>query len=109
MLGGGVAIGLGTLVFFQLFYVFNCRSEELNPFSAGLLANPQLVGAILLCALLQLSVTYVPRLAFIFDSVPPSPPEMAVSLAVAASPLGAGRAARLWQTGHQSRGPYVKV
>ncbi|HUW64659.1 MAG TPA: cation-translocating P-type ATPase [Spirochaetia bacterium] len=102
-------MAFNTLVFFQLFYVFNCRSEEQGPVQAGLLANPQLVGAVSLCALLQLSVTYVPQLAAIFHSVPLPPREMAVSLAVAASPLGASLAARVWQTGFGRRVTCLKV
>ena len=131
ILRGGAAIGLGTLgvftgalaagldlptartmafntlVFFQLFYVFNCRSEEVNPFTAGLWANPQLVGAVFLCATLQLSVTYLPRFAAIFHSVPLAAPEMAVSMGVAAAPLGVGLAARLAGVNH--RVTFLKV
>ena len=102
-------MAFNTLVFYQLFYVFVCRSEEAGPFQAGFLANPQLVGAFGLCALLQLFVIYAPPLAAVFHLVPLAPPQLAVTLAVAASPLGAGAALWLWQAGFGRRVTYLKV
>ncbi|NLK52890.1 MAG: cation-translocating P-type ATPase, partial [Syntrophomonadaceae bacterium] len=60
-----------TLVFFQLFYVFQCRSERRSIFEIGLLGNPYLILAVMASTLMQLSVIYSPPLASVFRTVPP--------------------------------------
>ena len=57
-----------TLVFFQLFTVFNARSDERSAF-AGLFSNKWLWGAVLLSLLLQAAVIYVPFLQQAFSTV----------------------------------------
>ncbi len=59
-----------TLVFAQLFFVFQCRSEhrsflENNPFQ-----NPYLLGAVAISILMQIGVTYLPWLQRIFYTTP---------------------------------------
>ena len=61
-------MAFSTLVFSQLFFVFNCRSEEhsfweINPFS-----NLYLLGAVALSSLMQLAVIYQPFLASFFKT-----------------------------------------
>jgi len=76
---GGVIEGFGnvpyaqtmaftTLVLFQLFNVFNARSDERSAFD-GLFHNPWLWGALALSLLLQVSVIYVPFLQSAFSTV----------------------------------------
>ena len=48
-----------TVVFFNLFNVFNARSDEQSAF-VGLFSNHWLWGAILLSLLLQAAVIYIP-------------------------------------------------
>jgi Ca2+-transporting ATPase len=56
-----------TLVLFQLFTVFNARSDERSAF-AGLFSNKWLWGAVLLSLLLQVAVVYVPFLQQAFST-----------------------------------------
>lgn len=70
-----------TLCFAQLGHVLAIRSEHTSLFSQGLLSNKPLLGAVILTAMLQLAVVYVPALNLLFDTVPLSAAELAVSLA----------------------------
>lgn len=83
-------MAFNTLVFLQLFYVFACRSEHVSIRDIGLFTNPHLVGAVLISMLLQVSVTYLPFLNFIFHTVPLGLGHWLVILAVAALPTGLG-------------------
>ncbi len=58
-----------TLVFAQLFYVFECRSETLSPFELGFWSNKYLIGAVLISISMQLSVLYIPLMQGIFNTV----------------------------------------
>jgi len=57
-----------TLVLFQLFNVFNARSDERSAFD-GLFHNPWLWGAVALSLLLHVAVIYVPFLQNAFSTV----------------------------------------
>jgi len=59
-----------TLVFAQLFYVFECRSELYSPFELGFLKNKFLVVAVICSVTMHLSVIYLPGLQNIFKTVP---------------------------------------
>ncbi|MCK4625968.1 MAG: cation transporting ATPase C-terminal domain-containing protein, partial [Phycisphaerae bacterium] len=59
-----------TFVFFQLFNAFNCRSDRYPLTRIGFFSNRYLIGAVLLCALLQLCILYVPFLQLLFGTVP---------------------------------------
>lgn len=61
-------MALTTLVFAQLFYVFECRSESHSPFELGFLSNPYLVGAVVCSTLMQLGVLYIPGLQEVFHT-----------------------------------------
>jgi len=63
-------MAFNTLVFFQLFFVFACRSEHQSVLEVGLFSNKYLLIAVLVSAALQLSVTYVPFLQPVFRTVP---------------------------------------
>jgi len=65
-----VTMAFTTVIMFELFFVFNCRSErhsivEYNPFS-----NRYLVAAVALSILMQLIVIYVPFFQSLFGTVP---------------------------------------
>ena len=57
-----------TLVLFQLFNVFNARSDERSAFQ-GLFSNRWLWGAVVLSLVLQVAVIYVPFLQQAFSTV----------------------------------------
>ncbi len=57
-----------TLVFTQLFHVFNVRSEKQLPWSVGMLSNRYLLGALAISVLLQLSVIYIPAFQRVFHT-----------------------------------------
>lgn len=59
-----------TLVFSQMFHVFDCRSEIFTIFEAGFLRNKFLIGAASISICMQLSVIYCPFLSRIFETVP---------------------------------------
>ncbi|WP_031516153.1 calcium-transporting P-type ATPase, PMR1-type [Desulfofalx alkaliphila] len=63
-------MAFNTLVFYQLFYVFVCRSEHRSVIDIGLFSNPYLLMAVSTSALLQLMVVYVPFFQPIFKTVP---------------------------------------
>ncbi len=62
-----------ALVFVQLFYVFDCRSERYSVFELGFLSNPYLVGAVACSMSMQLSVIYAPFFQRVFKTVPLEP------------------------------------
>jgi Ca2+-transporting ATPase len=80
-------LAFNTLVFFQLFYVFVCRSEYHSILELGLGTNPYLVGAVLISATLQLAAVYVPFLQPIFHTVPLNGQHWAIILGVSSAPV----------------------
>nr|WP_242848849.1 cation-translocating P-type ATPase C-terminal domain-containing protein [Syntrophomonas palmitatica] len=62
-------MALSTLVFSQLFYVFECRSETHSPFELGFTSNPFLSAAVVCSALMHLAVVYLPVMQNIFGTV----------------------------------------
>ncbi|MGI6119465.1 MAG: calcium-transporting P-type ATPase, PMR1-type [Desulfosporosinus sp.] len=75
-----------TLVFFQLFQVFDCRSEDQSIFEVGLQTNPYLLGAVLISMIMQLCVIYLPPLQVIFKTVPLESWQWILILCVSAGP-----------------------
>ena len=59
-----------TLTFAQLFHVMAIRSERDSLFQIGVASNPQLLAAVFLTVLLQLSVIYVSIFNDIFKTAP---------------------------------------
>ncbi|BBB93017.1 MAG TPA: calcium-translocating P-type ATPase, SERCA-type [Methylomusa anaerophila] len=59
-----------TLVFCQLFHVFDCRSEILTIFELKFTTNKYLLGAVFFSTVMELAVIYVPSLRSIFSTVP---------------------------------------
>jgi Ca2+-transporting ATPase len=58
-----------TLVFAQLFYVFECRSERYSPFELGMFKNKFLLFAVGGSILMHMGVLYVPAMQQIFHTV----------------------------------------
>lgn len=58
-----------ALVFAQLFFVFQCRSEQRTMFQVNLLDNKYLLGAVLISGIMQIGVMTVPWLQTIFYTV----------------------------------------
>jgi Ca2+-transporting ATPase len=75
-----------TLIMFQLFNVFNARSDERSAFS-GLFKNHWLWGAILLSLVLHVTVIYIPFLQQAFSTVSLSFGDWLRCMAVASSVL----------------------
>jgi Ca2+-transporting ATPase len=63
-------MALSTLVFAQLFYVFECRSEQLSPFELGFFSNRFLVFAVICSVFMQMLIIYLPFFQHIFKTVP---------------------------------------
>ena len=59
-----------TLVFCQMFHVFDCRSELLNIFEMNIFSNMYLVGAVACSTLMQIMVIYLPFFNDVFETVP---------------------------------------
>ena len=65
-------VALTTMVFFQFYQAFNCRSEEQSIFKMSPMSNPFLFFSIVAAFLAQLAVLYVPALQWVFRTEPPS-------------------------------------
>lgn len=63
-------MALSTLVFAQLFYVFECRSEKYSPFEIGFFSNPYLLIAVIISSFMQLMVIHWPPLQSVFKTTP---------------------------------------
>jgi Ca2+-transporting ATPase len=75
-----------TLILFQVFNVFNARSDERSAFN-GLFRNAWLWGAILLSIALQVAVIYIPFLQQAFSTVSLGLGDWALCASVASSVL----------------------
>ncbi len=83
-----------TLVLFQMFNVFNARSDVRSAF-AGLFSNRWLWGATLLSLLLQMAVVYLPPLQRAFGTVPLSLTDWGKCVIAASSVLWVREATKL--------------
>lgn len=63
-------VALTTMVFFQFYQAFNCRSETESIFRMSPLSNPFLFFSMIAAFLAQLAVLYVPSLQWIFRTEP---------------------------------------
>ncbi len=102
-------MAFNTLVFFQLFYVFVCRSESHTILEVGLLTNLYLVGAVFISASLQLAVVYVPFLRSIFHVVPLNGLQWAIILLISSVPVVLGTVYHHFIRGARKKVMYLKV
>lgn len=63
-------VAFTTLVFCQLFHVFDCRSEYFSAIEAGLTKNKYLIYAVICSVVMQVAVIYQPFLSNVFYTVP---------------------------------------
>ena len=59
-----------TLIMFQMFNAFNCRSSSVSVFSSRLGINRYLIAAVMFSVFLQLCIIYLPFANRLFDTVP---------------------------------------
>ena len=71
-----------TIVLAEMFYVMAVRSDTFSTFQIGFFSNRALNGAVLLTILLQLVVIYVPFMQTIFETVPLTAGQLAISAAL---------------------------
>ena len=79
-------MAFATLVFCQLFHVFDCRSETMGLLEKGVFSNPLLIGAVAISTLMFLAVLYVAPLRQLFDTVPLGSEQWLVVLIVSGLP-----------------------
>lgn len=78
-------IAVTTMVFFQFFHVLNSRSEIRSIFHIPPFSNPFLFYSMSAAFLAMLAFIYAPPLQWIFKTVPLTPSEWGVCMAVASS------------------------
>lgn len=103
-------MAFSTLVFSQLFHVFDCKSEHRGIFEVGIFSNPILVVAVMISTIMQLSVIYLPVLQNIFKTTALCGWQWIVILVVAGGPsiiIGLVRVLRK-AYGHKRRAERVK-
>jgi Ca2+-transporting ATPase len=61
---------LTTMVFFQFYQAFNCRSETQSVFRMSLMTNPFLLFSMVAAFFAQMAVIYVPALQWVFRTGP---------------------------------------
>ena len=76
-----------STVLFELFFVFNCRSEKHSVFKTGFFKNTKLVLAVSISLILQLAVIYLPFLQPLFRTVPLNASDWLIILTIASSGL----------------------
>lgn len=82
-------MAFSTLIITQLFYVFDCRSENTSVWENGLLGNLWLVAAVLTSFSMLIAVLYHPALAAIFGTKPLWPEQWLVILTASSVPAAA--------------------
>jgi len=66
-------LAVTTVILFQIFYLFNCRSLRDSMFKIGLFSNLWIYAGIALLLLLHLAFVYLPFMNTLFGSAPLSP------------------------------------
>ena len=61
---------VGTIVAFEIFYLFSARSERTPVWQTPFFNNPYVWGGIFLVVLLQVAFTYLPSMNYFFGSAP---------------------------------------
>lgn len=98
-----------TLVFAQLFYVFECRSERFSPFELGFFKNKFLIMAVLTSTIMQITVLYLPVMQDIFKTVPLEPWQWLIIILAAGAKIIWRFILYTWQRVFASNLRYVKM
>jgi Ca2+-transporting ATPase len=85
-----------ALVIGRMGVVMGLRSEHDSLFTIGVFSNKPLLGAVLLTFVLQMATVYVPFLNPVFNTVPLTPYEFALTLALSAVVFVAIEMEKLW-------------
>jgi Ca2+-transporting ATPase len=72
-----------SLMFFQVFYLLNCRSFRFSLFRMGIFSNPYVLLGIGFVVLAQIGFVYLPFMNTLFSSSPINPVAWLVSVAIA--------------------------
>jgi magnesium-transporting ATPase (P-type) len=86
-LSGAQSTCVTTIVFFQVFYLFNCRSLKNSVLSMGMFSNPSVFAGIGVLLLLQSAFLYLPPLQSLFKTAPIGWSEWSHAMLVGASVL----------------------
>lgn len=79
-------MAFATLVYCQLFHVFDCRSETMGILEKGLSSNLYLIGAVTVSSLMFLAVLYIPSLRILFNTAALSYRQWAIVLLASGLP-----------------------
>ncbi|HOI81349.1 MAG TPA: HAD-IC family P-type ATPase [Synergistales bacterium] len=88
-----------TLVFAQLFFVFNVRNRSLLGDPGQIFANPWLLAGVGFSALLQFNISHVPIMQEVLDIVPLSVTEWGIVIASALLPTLVAQARKVLRNG----------
>lgn len=98
-----------TLVFAQLFYVFECRSEVYSPFELGFFTNKYLAGAVMCSVCMQVAALYVPFMQGVFKTIALSWWEWAVIILLAGAKLIWRLVKYCWQESSMNSFSYARL
>jgi len=87
-----------TMVMFEMFNAFNCRSERHSITKIGLFSNRWLVVAVAASVMMQLIVLYTPTFDVLFDTVPLSVADWLMIIPLSSTPLIVTELAKLWKS-----------
>jgi Ca2+-transporting ATPase len=108
-LGYAQTMAFTSLTMFQLFNVFNARSDERSAFE-GLFSNQWLWGAVGLSLVLQVAVIYVPFLQEAFSTTSLSPGDWMLCAGVASSVLWLRELSKvMWRANGRGRGSPINL
>jgi Ca2+-transporting ATPase len=80
-------ITVTTVILFQIFYMFNCRSLKGSILKIGLFSNPSVFVGVAVLLLLQLAFIFTPLLQVVFGSSPIELADLSLATLAAASVL----------------------
>jgi Ca2+-transporting ATPase len=80
-------LAVTTMVFFQFFQAWNCRSETESIFRIKLMSNPILFYSMIAAVIAQLAFIYAPPLQWVFRTVPLTSSEWVQIIAVSSTVL----------------------
>jgi Ca2+-transporting ATPase len=93
-----------TVVFFQVFYLFNCRSLHTSITRIGVFSNPTVFAGIAVLVLLQAGFIYLPFMQDVFGTAALSPQAIGWSMLVGAIVLPAIGLEKRWRRAGDRRG-----